>query len=407
LRKWVTVFAGARDSYQAAIALHESGLLQNLVTDWYSPLDTPPVRMISPALPDSLRSLLTRRYSSSLPSSVVFSLPQSMLTLPRSRADLPSWPQVADSLGRAAGRLAHRTDAGILAYIHTATEAFKAAGSTVPKILFQVHPHPASVKRILLEDNFLPDTREEPLFDEVVWPAEWLAKYSRECHAADLCIASSEHTKQTLVENGIDPSRVKVIPYGVDLDRFQPGVNRPMPGERFRVVFAGQMVRRKGIHYLLEAWKRLGFRDAELRLVGRGAYNQAILGHYEGCFTMVGAVGSNALVEEFRSSDVFCMPSLTEGFGLVYLEALAAGTPVIATDNTGAADIVTDGQEGFVIPPRDIDALMACLEYCYKNRSRLREMRSGARRRAEQFTWQRFRSSLSSVVRDLDWRPAA
>jgi hypothetical protein len=174
LRKWVTVFAGARDSYQTAIALHESGLLQNVVTDWYSPLDTKPARMISRLLPDSFRSRLAKRYSSSLPSNVVYSLPQSRLKLPVLRSDLPSWPQVGDVLGRAAGRLAHRTHAGILAYIHTATEAFKEAGLDVPKVLFQVHPHPASVKRLLLEDDFLLDTRRQPLFDETVWPAEVL-----------------------------------------------------------------------------------------------------------------------------------------------------------------------------------------------------------------------------------------
>nr|WP_276510149.1 glycosyltransferase family 4 protein [Longimicrobium terrae] len=217
---------------------------------------------------------------------------------------------------------------------------------------------------------------------------------------AEHCFVASAFTRRTLVENGVHPDRVTVIPYGVDLERFQPPAAPPLGP--LRVLFVGQMVQRKGLRYLLEAWKRAALPDAELVLAGRGRMDDELLAQYAGLFRLERDAGPDRLRELYQESDICCVPSLAEGFGLVYLESLACGTPVIGTDNTGAADLVRDGQEGFVVPIRDTDALVDRLRWCHANRDELAAMRTLARRRAEEHSWPAFRRALVAGLRALD-----
>jgi glycosyltransferase involved in cell wall biosynthesis len=181
----------------------------------------------------------------------------------------------------------------------------------------------------------------------------------------------------------------------VDIDFFTPSTT-PENG-KFRVLFVGQPVRQKGLHYLLEAWTRLNLPKSELLVVARTDRDDAILRRYTGKFTLVGALGWGSLREEYRRADLLCLPSLSEGFGFVTLESLACGTPVLASDATGSSELLRDGEDGFVVPAANLASLMEALESAYSNR-RLRDMRIAARSKAENFPWSRFRQSIRAVV---------
>ncbi|HEY0038101.1 MAG TPA: glycosyltransferase family 4 protein, partial [Longimicrobium sp.] len=198
------------------------------------------------------------------------------------------------------------------------------------------------------------------------------------------------------------PARIRVVPYGVDLDTFVPPA--ALPAGPFRVLFVGQMVQRKGLTYLFEAWKRLALPNAELVLAGRGRMDGPLLARYGSLFRREASVSRPRLRELYQCSDVFCMPSLAEGSGMVYLEALACGTPVIGTPNTGAADLIDDGEQGFLVPIRDVDALAERLLWCYEHREELQAMRAAARTRAERFTWGAFRKGVADMVLEAEAR---
>jgi glycosyltransferase involved in cell wall biosynthesis len=226
-----------------------------------------------------------------------------------------------------------------------------------------------------------------------------LHKLSVESLLADYCIVASNFTKRTLIENGVREDRIFRVPYGVDLNEVSAAQRR---SDRFRVVFVGQMVQRKGLEYLLKAWRKLRLPNAELVLAGRGRVDQNLLSAFRSEFVYLGSLSDEQLRQLYSSSHLFCMPSLAEGFGLVYLEALSAGLPVIATPNTGAADIVQDGREGFVVPIRDVDALTEKLEWAYRHREDLAEMGIAARKLAERHPWERFRADIVQVVREIE-----
>jgi glycosyltransferase involved in cell wall biosynthesis len=270
-----------------------------------------------------------------------------------------------------------------------------------PKVLVQVHPHPAAVRKILQADLDYSEFGENSLLSEQELSSDQrrFDQLATEALIADHCIVASNFTKRTLIENGVPGQNVHVVPYGVDI-----GVRevRSKRTDSFRVAFVGQMVQRKGLEYLLKAWKKLRLPKAELVLAGRGRIDTKLLGAFPSAFTYMKDLSDGELEELYDSSDLFCMPSLVEGFGLVYLEALARGVPVIATPNTGAADIVEDGREGFIVPIRDIDALAQKLEWAYANRPALAEMGAAARSLAEQYSWARFRAGIRESLNRIE-----
>jgi hypothetical protein len=124
-RRWVVAFAGARDSYQVPIALHESGLLQSLVTDFYAPFDQVSFAQASKLLPSSICTKLGKRFDSALPSRFVQS---DFGYAIRNWWDPEGWMHRVGSLGARAGQIAATERCSIFAYAHVATSAFSVAG---------------------------------------------------------------------------------------------------------------------------------------------------------------------------------------------------------------------------------------------------------------------------------------
>jgi glycosyltransferase involved in cell wall biosynthesis len=307
-----------------------------------------------------------------------------------------NWARIAPLLGEHAAELAERTHSGLFAYSHVASPAFARSPNT-QKLLFQVQPHPATVRRTLAADRL---EFHDGKVDERFWPESQFETYSREPRLADLCIVPSSYCKATLRENGVDPERIAVIPYGVDLDFFMPSAVPRAAGQKFTVLFVGQPIRQKGIHYLLQAWKCLQLPDSELRITGDFAEASGLREHLAGT-VFLGRLNWNELREEYRRADLLCMPSLTESFGHVMLEALACGTPVLATDACGAPDVIHHDRDGFVTPAGKLEALRATLASAARNRDQLHSMRPAARSKAEQYPWSRFRKHLVEVLRAI------
>lgn len=213
--------------------------------------------------------------------------------------------------------------------------------------------------------------------------------------SADHIIAYSRHVKRTYMELGIPEERISVVPIGVDTKRFVP---KRRSRKRFTVVSVADFTALKGVQYLLEAWKRCRVKG-ELILVGnRDNHIEALLDQYD-----VTVVDHTDPLPYYLKADLFVLPSLTEGFGKVYLEALSCGVPVIATENTGVADILTDGKEGFIIPIKDSRQLEDHLSHLAKQPAELERMSRNARKLALAYGWEqfseRFRRAINNAYR--------
>ena len=229
-------------------------------------------------------------------------------------------------------------------------------------------------------------------------PSWKIQRKEQEVHLADHIFVASSITKQSLLDVGVQSEKISVIPYGAPIDYFHP---IPKTDNCFRALFVGRVGPRKGVHYLLRAWQELRLSEAELLLVGINEFPEGWLVQYEDVCRYICSVPHASLNEYYSAADVLVFPSLVEGFGLVLLEAMACGIPVITTPNTAGPDLLTDGSEGFIVPIRDVETLKEKLEWCYRNRSQLREMGRAARRKAEQLTWGLYRQKLASRVQEL------
>jgi glycosyltransferase involved in cell wall biosynthesis len=165
-----------------------------------------------------------------------------------------------------------------------------------------------------------------------------------------------------------------------------------------RLLFVGRINQRKGVKYLLEALRLLPGRHVELTVCGRVLDDLRMFEPYRSQVTIRPSVGLRELVEAYQSADLFVFPSVAEGFGHVLLESMACGLPVLSTTATAALDLVTNGEDGFVVEPGSAIPLAERIEWALSNRRQLRAMRAEARRMAEQFTWQRFRRGVREVV---------
>ena len=143
-------------------------------------------------------------------------------------------------------------------------------------------------------------------------------------------------------------------------------------------------------------------KNSQLVFVGENRFPQKWLEErYSGLYQHIPSVSHFLLNQYYSQASVLVLPSLIDGFGLVVVEALACGIPVIVTVNTGASDIMTNGVEGFIIPIRDVEALKHKLEWCYSHPHELAEMGRAARRKAEELNWGLYRQRLANKVQSL------
>jgi glycosyltransferase involved in cell wall biosynthesis len=384
----VVVHAGARDRYQVPAAFSERGLLRAFVTNVYS------------------ERLAAQRYGVRLMGSEIKLSRLAELAY----FSMKLWPQLdlhrrSDRwLGRKARLLAYRTRSSLFACSYYAYEAFKPGPErSAYRILFQIHPHPTTVRRTLLEELDRTPAARASLNSEMelrLGPRE-MSEFSSEASLATTWIVASSHTRSTLAENGIDPSRVHIVPYGVSTSDYPERHHSPSRTSAFRVMFLGSLVQRKGLSYLLDAVRRFSSSVITTCLRGRGFVDNTLLAQYKDLnLDVAHNVPHAQIVAELHKSDLLVLPSLEEGFGHAVLEAMSCGVPVLATDRTCAPDLIEDGVHGFTVPVRDAESIAARIAWCLDDRSALAEMGRMAAIRARQHTWEKFRAGIRTAYMD-------
>jgi glycosyltransferase involved in cell wall biosynthesis len=241
-------------------------------------------------------------------------------------------------------------------------------------------------------------TMSERQRDEAPIPIRWLnsllvtrQQVMEEYHLATLLLVLSEKARETFRIAGLPEDRLFMMHRGVDPERFSPAAALP---ERFRAIFVGTLLRRKGVPLLLEAWREAALPDAELELVGsiQPEVKSAIERFADKTVLFPGHVRDVAA--HLRMASVHVFPSELEGSAKATYEAAACGLPQITTREAG--DVVIDGETGWVIPAKDLSALVGALRAAHGDRSRLAAMGRAARRRVlDHFTWNHFRERLS------------
>ncbi|MEX2628340.1 MAG: glycosyltransferase family 4 protein [Tistlia sp.] len=227
------------------------------------------------------------------------------------------------------------------------------------------------------------------------------ARLVEEVALADRVMVQSPFVSDFLVEQGVPPGKVVLLPLGADTGRFRPPAAPPPATSGLRAIYVGHISMRKGVHLLLEAWRAAALPDAELRLVGPVVddFGLRLLADLPPGVRHLGVLGQDRLVEQLQGSDLFVFLSLMEGGPLVVLEALACGLPCLLS--LPARSVVREGCEGLLVAPGDVAGTAAALRRLAADRPGRMGMAEAARLRAEQFDWSCFRGRLGGFYRGL------
>lgn len=203
---------------------------------------------------------------------------------------------------------------------------------------------------------------------------------------SDYLVVPSSYARDTFTAEGYPEERIFVVPYGADPMHFRSARKQD---DIFRVLFVGNITARKGVQYLLRAMSELRLPNSELLLVGTvDPLIEPILARFEGNFRYVGDVPKIELVQYYNRSSVLVLPSIADAYPLVVLEALVCGLPVIVSANTGSKEMIRDGEDGFVVPIRDVEALKQKILLLYEDPDALHKMAEAAAQRVSQLTWE-------------------
>jgi len=261
-------------------------------------------------------------------------------------------------------------------------ENFNALRAKVPDatyVMQMINAHPNTYYNI-----YTSELKKYELRDERFGP-EWSRSFRSVVAEADAIICHSEWLKQTLIQNLVAESAIRVVPKGVDVNFWLP---EPIEHESFRVGFAGQLQIIKGLQYLFEAWTQLKS-PGELWVCGPKTeyvehgkrvwscgklYEKYLHSSYKGWFRDRGQ-----LKNFYNAVDVFIAPSLEDGWNMTAVEAMACGIPVITTNTTGMSQIIEEGVDGFIIEPGSTEAIVEKLAWCRDNIAQLKEMGKAAR----------------------------
>jgi glycosyltransferase involved in cell wall biosynthesis len=233
---------------------------------------------------------------------------------------------------------------------------------------------------------------------------------------ANAVIALTDHMKQRIQE---DYGRSSiVIPDGVDLKRFSLAVSKEAARTKLQlkhdekiIVFVGNLRAIKGIEYLIRAVEIIRDRGPLTRLLVVGGAASGVVKEEERerlnnlvstlglgeCVTFVGGIPNDRVPEYLAASDIFVLPSLSEGFGIVLLEAMAAALPIVATNVTGISSIVKEGVNAFLVEPRDAVQIAEKVTTLLNDPELRHRMSENNRVTVQKYAWERVAKEMEQI----------
>jgi glycosyltransferase involved in cell wall biosynthesis len=397
---WLVAQLGARMHYAVPRILNSAGMLEALCTDvcagrWAEPLSRLPAGLLPAGI-----ERLAGRVPSGLPRRLIRTFP-------------------LFGLGYAARRAAARTPAAMTA-VHLwagsafcdaivreglgkagAVYTFNSAGLGLlnqARELGLATVVEQTIAPAPIEDALLAEEREafpdwQPALAPNRYRAAFQAREAGEWESADLVVCGSEFVRDGIRRCGGPLERTAVVPYGVDAPF--PPVVRSLSLLPLRVLTVGEVSLRKGTPYLLDAATKLK-KEATFRLVGSINVAAGAERRLADAVELTGPVPRRAIAWQLAWADVLLLPSLCEGSATVCYEAFAAGLPVITTPNAGS--VVRHGIDGFIVPIRDAEAIVAAIDTIRLNPSLLYNLSRNAALRAREFTVERYGERLLEAL---------
>ncbi|WP_017653943.1 glycosyltransferase family 4 protein [Fortiea contorta] len=227
-----------------------------------------------------------------------------------------------------------------------------------------------SCPHILFQENILEQEAEKLKIKYIPKSQSWINRSTAEYELADFIVVPSKYTYNSFIKHSYHANKIFIA----ELDHkisLPPAKTRQEKND-FVVGMLGGSLLRKGFIYLLAAWKKLNLPNAKLllRASEHELKQSPIICEYLNTLNNVEIFSHyfNNINEFYQQCDVFCLPSVDEGFGMAVIEAMANSLPVIITENVGAKDLIVNQEFSFIIEPFNSDQIAEKIEFLYKNR---------------------------------------
>ena len=404
--RYLVAQPGARQHYAVPRALHDCGALRLFYTDAWCRRGQ---RWLSWG-PAVLRSLAQRRHDA-LPSKKVVSFSWRTMWDEFHHRLFEGDPDVVSRYGwfeRAGRRFAQRVAQHLMRQrLDPNADVF--FGFNVASL--EVLEHLAGRGVVTIVDQVDPARVEEDLVlsDAERWPGwarlsgrigdSYYERLVAEWHTASLVLVKSAFSCDALQQQGVPAEKIIIVPQAYE-GPIASEPRQPSPDQPLHVVWLGKVVLRKGIQYLIQAANQLTDCNVRFTVAGPIGITETALAAAPPSMTFVGRITRDRVSEVYRTADVFVLPALSDDFAITQLEAMAHGVPVIATPNCG--DVVTDGEDGWIVPICDAEALAAAVARCEQDRQRNVQMSEAAIAKSRQFTLARYAQTVNEAV--AAWR---
>jgi glycosyltransferase involved in cell wall biosynthesis len=413
-RDWIVCQFGAREHYALAVELHRRGRLRALCTDIWAD-DRSIWRAISNLSPSYGRKLRERHQPLLRNAPVITMAPGRAIAkalLDRCSPAADCWARQMKADRRFARAIARRLECGgllrrtngrapvVFAYSYAAREIFvEAKRSGCFTVLGQIDPGPEEaglVREIAIRHGFA--DHEASIAPEAYWD-----NWREECRLADLVLVNSNWGAALAKRGGVPAAKLRVVPVafrsnvvGDRMDRRRKYPERFTRDRPLELLFLGQIILRKGVVELIEGMRRL--RDAPVRLamVGRVGDRLRALADDLPFVEWLGPVARSEAAELYRRSDLFILPTHSDGFAITQIEALAHDLPVVSSRYCG--DVIEDGVQGIRIEHVTAEAIENAIRFAIGHPDALAAMSAQAAARLELFSPERVVDMILEAV---------
>lgn len=406
--KILVAHPGRQHSFRVAKALKESGMLFKYATTVYNKESSILIKMANLFISEDNKNRAKKRKCPSLEDNdvILFNEFLGFLLLLLLRVDktkkIYSWlsHKIRDSFGKKVAKYAIKNNIdAIISYDTNSLVCFEYLEKKAPhikRIMDHAHPPRNYLYKVYQEKlDSAGDFRETYEASGYILNKKIADSFAKEIKLAHLHIAASSFSKKALHFNNVPEENILFCPYGVDVNKNIDFKKQLTNFEKLEVLFVGEINQRKGIAQILESAKLLKNKDVEFNLIGMGKeYKSYLYTNYDDTVNFMGRVSYEVLIEQYTSNHIFIFPSMGEGFGLVLLEAMAAGLPVIASRNCVGPDLIKNGYNGFLIDAGSTEQLTEHILWFKNNQDRLKEMSENARETVDNYSWEKYEKNL-------------
>lgn len=402
---WYVSMIGARQHYAVPRALNQIGSLNCFYTDFWAP------RSFSKRglrLPKMLKAFAGRHHVGLDSSKVVgmnsWALGQMLRQKISYSGDRERLYKFYEEQGKAFARNVckhlrqnneHFGSEGFFGFSSTSLETIEwCKNNAMLTVVDQIDPARVEENIVGEEVAAWPGWQQKP---ERI-PEHFMDRLSAEWSLADVVLVNSDWSRRALVTQGVLTDKIITVPLAYEASIQIDAASAPSKNKKLRILWLGSVNLRKGIPYLVEAARLLKNADIEFIVAGPMQISTEAIVNLPENVNFIGKVSRIEASKHYLQADVFILPTLSDGFAITQLEAMAHGLPVITTPNCGA--VVTDGVDGFIVPIRDPEAIANALLQLANDRGKLQAMSEAAKIKSRQFTLDtyanRFKEAISS-----------